>query len=79
MQEEAIYDKVAQRLKALRAIEFVGTTELKEAEKWLRTLEKYFLVMQCLKVRKVDLAVFLLQEEAEDWWTLEENRRGRIN
>ena len=39
-----------------------------------RTLEKLFRVMQCLEERKVDLTVLLLQEDAEDWWILEENR-----
>ena len=46
-----------ERLKALEATEFSGTIEPK-AEKWLKTLEKCFRVMQCLEEGKVDLAVF---------------------
>ena len=63
-----------ERLKALGATEFIGTIKPKEAEKWIRTLKKCFRVMQCLEQRKIDLAVFLLQEDIEDWWILEENR-----
>lgn len=35
--------------------------------------------MQYTKQRKVKLVVFLLQREGEDWWTLEENRRGSVD
>ncbi|KAA0056429.1 hypothetical protein E5676_scaffold120G002250 [Cucumis melo var. makuwa] len=35
-----------ERLKALGATEFIGTIKPKEAEKWIRTLEKCFRVMQ---------------------------------
>lgn len=34
---------VIERLKVLRAIEFIETTKLEEAKKWIRTLEKFFL------------------------------------
>ncbi|KAA0031948.1 A-kinase anchor protein 12 [Cucumis melo var. makuwa] len=63
----------------LGAIEFRGTTEPKEVEKWIRTLEKLFRVMQCLEERKVDLTVLLLQEDAEDWWILEEGLIGKTS
>lgn len=36
-----------EQLKALGAKEFSGIVEPKQAEKWLRTLEKCFRVMQC--------------------------------
>ncbi|KAA0045376.1 senescence-specific cysteine protease sag39 [Cucumis melo var. makuwa] len=55
------------------------TMEPKEDKKWLRTLEKWFCVMQSLEERKVDLAMFSLQEDTEDWWTLKENRQGRVD
>ncbi|KGN61535.1 hypothetical protein Csa_006696 [Cucumis sativus] len=95
-EEEALYDRFAQRLinalaqqlkknfgiervKALGATEFNGIENHEEAEKWIRTLEKCFRVMQCPKERRVNLAVFLLLERAEDWWILEENRRGIVS
>ena len=67
------------RLKALGATtEFSGTNRPEEVKKWLKTLEKCLCVMQCPGERKFELAIFLLQGEAEDWWNLEEGRRGRV-
>lgn len=43
------------------------------------TLDKCFHIMQCPEERKVDLAVFSLQGEVEDWWTLEENKGRRVD
>lgn len=51
-------------MKVFGATEFVGTIEPKDIEKWIKTLEKCFRVMQCSKERKLDLAMFLLQEDA---------------
>ena len=51
-----------ERLKELGATKLVGTTQPKEAEKWIRTLKKCSKVMQCPKERKVNLDVFLLQK-----------------
>ena len=56
-----------ERFKTLGATKFSETTKSKEAKKDIK------------EVRKVDLVVFLLQEEVEDWQTLEENGRGRVN
>ena len=55
-----------ERLKALGATEFTGTTKPEEFEKWIRTLEKCFRVMQCPQDIKEVLAVFLLQRD-KDW------------
>lgn len=55
-----------ERLKVLGATEFSGTTRSEEAEKWPRTLQKCFCVMQCPEEKKVDLVVFFLQEEAKE-------------
>ncbi|KAA0058873.1 uncharacterized protein E6C27_scaffold98G00360 [Cucumis melo var. makuwa] len=56
-----------ERLKALRATTFKGTTNLADAEKWLNLVEKCFEVMKCPKERKVRLAMFLLRESIKNW------------
>ncbi|XP_016901385.1 uncharacterized protein LOC107991239 [Cucumis melo] len=57
-----------ERLKKLRATVFEGSTDPADAEVWLNMLEKCFDVMSCPQERKVRLATFLLQKEAEGWW-----------
>ncbi|KAA0047616.1 uncharacterized protein E5676_scaffold648G00470 [Cucumis melo var. makuwa] len=64
-----------ERLKALGATTFAGTTNLADAEAWLTLIEKCFKVMRCLEDRKVELVVFLLKNGTEDWWRLTESRR----
>ncbi|KAL0534528.1 hypothetical protein IC582_028819 [Cucumis melo] len=56
------------RLKKLEATLFKGSTDPTDAEEWLNMLEKCFDVMNCPEERKVRLATFLLQKEAEGWW-----------
>ncbi|XP_050946847.1 uncharacterized protein LOC127151356 [Cucumis melo] len=56
------------RLKKLGATVFEGSTDPADAENWLNMLEKCFDVMNCPVERKVRLATFLLQKEAEGWW-----------
>lgn len=56
-----------EHLKALGATTFAGTTNLVDTEVWNR-LEKCFRVMRCLEDRKVELATFLLEKRAENWW-----------
>ncbi|KAA0059550.1 reverse transcriptase [Cucumis melo var. makuwa] len=57
-----------ERLKKLGATLFEGSTDQADAENWLNMLEKCFDVMNCPEERKVRLATFLLQKEAEGWW-----------
>uniref|UniRef100_A0A9I9EGA9 Serine/threonine-protein kinase nek2 n=1 Tax=Cucumis melo TaxID=3656 RepID=A0A9I9EGA9_CUCME len=57
-----------ERLKKLGATMFKGSTDPTDVENWLNMLEKYFDVMNCPEERKVKLATFLLQKEAEGWW-----------
>ncbi|TYK11725.1 uncharacterized protein E5676_scaffold304G00370 [Cucumis melo var. makuwa] len=57
-----------ERLKKLGATVFEGSTDLADADAWLNMLEKCFDVMSCPQERKVRLATFLLQKEAEGWW-----------
>ncbi|KAA0060066.1 DNA/RNA polymerases superfamily protein [Cucumis melo var. makuwa] len=57
-----------ERLKKLGATVFEGSTDPADVENWLNMLEKCFDVMNCPEERKVRLATFLLQKEAEGWW-----------
>ncbi|KAA0046379.1 DNA/RNA polymerases superfamily protein [Cucumis melo var. makuwa] len=57
-----------EQLKKLRATVFEGFTYPPDAENWLNMLDKCFDVMNCPEERKVRLATFLLQKEAEGWW-----------
>ncbi|TYK11835.1 uncharacterized protein E5676_scaffold152G00520 [Cucumis melo var. makuwa] len=57
-----------ERLKKLGATVFEGSTDPADAEVWLNMLVKCFDVMSCPQKRKVRLATFLLQKEAEGWW-----------
>ncbi|XP_074322831.1 uncharacterized protein LOC141659805 [Apium graveolens] len=55
-------------LRKLGAIDFYGTVDLAEAEKWLKRTERIFIMMRCAPEEKFDYAVSLLQEDAYDWW-----------
>ncbi|XP_038896416.1 uncharacterized protein LOC120084680 [Benincasa hispida] len=61
-----------ERLKALGATTFDGTTDPLDAEIWLGLIEKCFKVMRCPEDCKVELATFLLQKGVEKWWKLVE-------
>ncbi|XP_061374060.1 uncharacterized protein LOC133316345, partial [Gastrolobium bilobum] len=39
------------------------------AAKWLQAMEKIFRVMRCPDAMKLIYSVYMLEEEAEDWWT----------
>ena len=65
-----------ERFKALGAIVFEGTTDLADAKVWLNQVEKCFRVMRYPEDRKLELATFMFQKGAGDWWRLIENRRG---
>ncbi|XP_038904225.1 uncharacterized protein LOC120090569 [Benincasa hispida] len=57
---------------------FEGMTDPMNAERWINQLEKCFNVMRCPEDRKVNLATFLLQKRAEEWWKVLRNRgRGK--
>ena len=67
-----------ERFKALGAQVFEGTTDPAGAEAWLNQVEKCFRVMHCPEDRKLDLATFMLQKGAEDWWRLIEHRNTDV-
>lgn len=64
-----------ERLKALEATIFEGTMNPANAEAWLNLIEKCFRVIRCPEDRRVELATFLLQKGAEDWWRLAKTKR----
>ncbi|KAA0067055.1 reverse transcriptase [Cucumis melo var. makuwa] len=64
-----------ERLKVLGATTFVGTKNPTDAEAWLILFEKCFKVTRYPEDRKVELAAFLLENGAEDWWCMEESRQ----
>ncbi|XP_026422246.1 uncharacterized protein LOC113318318 [Papaver somniferum] len=47
---------------------FIGTAESTEAEKWLMGIEKEFVALQIPKEKKVRLATYLFEGDAEHWW-----------
>ncbi|KAA0032974.1 uncharacterized protein E5676_scaffold482G00290 [Cucumis melo var. makuwa] len=59
---------VIERLKKLEATVFEDSTDPVDVKNWLNMLENCFDVMNFPEERKVRLAIFLLQKEAEGWW-----------
>ncbi|XP_020702857.1 uncharacterized protein LOC110114348 [Dendrobium catenatum] len=74
-------DRHLQIFLKLKPPRFEGTVETRAVEDWLRMLEKIFDGMQCPSDMKVPLAIFLLDGEAERWWTgqQEEKFQGKLN
>ena len=74
-------DQHLQLFLRLKPPHFQGVVEPREAEDWLLRLEKTFDGMQCPGNRKVPLAVFLLDGEAERWWSGQQKEKfgGRLN
>lgn len=61
-------DRHLQSFLRLNPPHFKGAVGPQAAEDWLLRVEKTFDGMQCPESRKVPLAVFLLDGEAERWW-----------
>ena len=49
--------------------EFTGKASLDEADAWVCKCEKIFRVMNCENEQKLLFATYLLNEDAEYWWT----------
>ena len=56
---------------------FKGAVEPRVAEDWLLRVEKTFDGMDCPVSRKVPLAVFMLDGEAERWWASQRRDRSQ--
>ena len=53
----------------LRAQEFQGTIDPMQMKNWIKRMERAFDVMECLGKRKMNIATFLLEGRALNWWT----------
>ena len=47
---------------------FKGEGKPNKVEGWIREMEKIFRVIQCSEEDKVNLASYMLQDQADDWW-----------
>ncbi|GKV07057.1 hypothetical protein SLEP1_g18864 [Rubroshorea leprosula] len=47
---------------------FKGIPDPNVAESWVKKLEKMFKLLKCTNKQKVELVVFKLEGEADDWW-----------
>lgn len=47
---------------------FKGAPEPAMAETWVKKLEKVFKILKCTDQQKVQLAVYMLEGEVDDWW-----------
>ena len=50
----------------MSVVDFRGTTDPTEEERWLRATERVFLLMECALEEKWDYIVPLLEEDAYD-------------
>ncbi|XP_058076386.1 uncharacterized protein LOC131224967 [Magnolia sinica] len=57
------------KFKQLDPLRFQSEPDLTAAERWHSDVEKFFDTMACTTQEWVRLAVFILQGEAEHWWT----------
>ena len=55
-------------LRKLGVIDFSRTIDPAEAKKWLKRTERVFTMMHCVPEEKFYYAVYLLQDDAYDWW-----------
>jgi hypothetical protein len=51
---------------------FKGATDPFEAEAWVNRMEKLFTTMGCIDDQRVTFAAFMLEGEADVWWTEEQ-------
>ena len=61
-------DRRCDKLRNYGAVDFLGSTDPVEAEKWLKRTERVLNMMQCTPEEEFDYVVSLLQGNAYDWW-----------
>ena len=61
-------DRRYDKLRKNEAVDFLGSMDPVEAEKWPKRTERVLNMMQCTPDEKFDYAVSLLQGNAYDWW-----------
>ena len=60
--------QLVKELKKLGAVPFLGVSDYKIADQWIRKLRKCFRLLICSDHDKVELAAYLLEGKALDWW-----------
>ncbi|XP_056172376.1 uncharacterized protein LOC130139445 [Syzygium oleosum] len=66
-------NKVEEFIK-LKPPKFHGRGDPETASRWVEELEKTFKVLGCTDEEKVTLAIYQLQDSANDWWNATEGR-----
>ncbi|KAI0492154.1 hypothetical protein KFK09_019862 [Dendrobium nobile] len=79
--KEEEVDRHLQMFHKLKPPLFKGAVGPQAAEDWIMRVEKIFDSMQCPGNRKVPLAVFMLESEAERWWIGQQREKfqGKTN
>ena len=60
--------QLVKELKKLGGGPFIGGTDHNIADQWIRKLKKCFRLLRCSDHDKVELATYLLEDKAMDWW-----------
>ncbi|XP_020547091.1 uncharacterized protein LOC110011381 [Sesamum indicum] len=74
---DAVIDKNYEIVRRQGAKVFAGTTNLAEAEEWLRNTERVLDTIECTSEQKLRYAVSLLEKDALDWWETVPGSRSR--
>ncbi|KAK7301741.1 hypothetical protein RJT34_12613 [Clitoria ternatea] len=73
-QTRAEDDHVLDRFLKRKPSEFQGGRNLEAAFKWTQELERIFGGLRCTEAQKVECAVYVLRDEAENWWKIARSR-----
>ena len=49
---------------------FTGKEDPLVLEDWIRTFDKMFGAVECPEERRVEIATFYFQQEADNWWSM---------
>ncbi|MQL68378.1 hypothetical protein Taro_000604 [Colocasia esculenta] len=60
---------IMERFKRMSPPSFKGESDPLLAESWMREIEKIFRAIRCAEDDKVTLATYMLQEQADVWWS----------
>ncbi|XP_050233342.1 uncharacterized protein LOC126681830 [Mercurialis annua] len=66
--QEPEIDKNYERVRKQGAKTFGGTTDLVEAEEWLRNTERVLDIIECTLEQKIKYVVSLFKKDDLDWW-----------
>ncbi|XP_058075812.1 uncharacterized protein LOC131224307 [Magnolia sinica] len=59
---------IFERFQKFRPLTFEGALDLVQAERWLARISKIMRPLKCTNSQMVNLATYLLEGEAENWW-----------